>query len=463
MSNNPLALLQQSGQLVVPASLQAMIPQTTQSELRENVGSSAAVLSIKGKTFGIKHGGKTDQITVVMNGQLYAAPFFDVLMIRAKGALSKTYYRSGYSDGADSQPDCWSEDGVTPLAPLDQRPKLDDQITPCSDCRLCPMNRFGSRVTENGSKGKACADTRKVAILPVDPATQQVDFDNDKYNGPMLMRVPAASLGAFRDYDTALAQQGLPYYFAVTRLQFDPAQAYPKFVLQAVRVLNDAEGQRVLALRDDIRVNDMLDAGQAGTAPPAPQLAAPVQAAPALTAPAQSVDALLAGGGAPAPVIAPAPLQPAPVAAVAPVMAPAPNNVVPLQPAPLQQAPVQAAPVVAPVPVAAPAPVAPAPAPVVAAPPPAATAPAPADPLDVGWPAGYQRGPSAQYSYASYKAGNWTDQQILDAQAMVPAQAVAAAPIAPAALVAATGELPKQSAPVPTPGLMASVDSLLNQ
>lgn len=289
-----LTLLQQSGgALSVPSSLQGIMQQDQSSELSEGVGPSYAVVTIKGKTFGIRHSGSTTPMTVTMNGAVYAAPFFDVLLVKASAALSKTYYKDGYQEGDNDAPDCWAEDGVNPLAPLDQRPIDPRTNAPCVDCRACPMNVFGSRISDNGSKAKACADTRKIAVLPVVPTGQlnaqgvdpgRVDFDNSRFGGPMMLRVPAASLRSFAEYDASLRGMGLPYYGVVTRMQFDPAFAYPKFVLQPVRGLSEAEAQDLVAVRSKPTIDLMLTGGH--TAPQAaPALAAPQQA-PQQAAPA---------------------------------------------------------------------------------------------------------------------------------------------------------------------------------
>jgi hypothetical protein len=457
MSDNPLALLQQNGgALAAPAVLHSLMADMQSSEMQSNVGISYAIVSIKGKSFKIKHGGADTQLTVNMNGQLYAAQHFDVVIPRARAELSKTYYRDGYTEGASEQPDCWAEDGITPLAPLEQRPIVPATGQHCTDCRMCPMNAFGSKTNaDTGSRGKACADTRKIIVVPVNPTGQagpngqdigRPDFDNVKFGGPMLLRVPAASLRTLADYDQKLQGMGLPYFGVITRIQFDQALSYPKLLLSAVRILTEGEAQEMLKCRDSAFVKQVLDTGQtaAPSAPAAAQLPPPATGA--------SVDALLNGGAAaPAPMgapiqPAPAPVAPAPVQQVQPAPTPAPNNVVPIQQA------------VAP----APAPAPPAPAPAPAPPAPAPAPPAPANDT----PAGYAMTALATTTYGAYKAGQWTDQQLIDGRLMEPVAAAApapvqAAPIQPAALVPPTGAAPVQAAPEPTQQMFANVDALL--
>lgn len=362
----------------LPASVREAMAGITVNELTENVGSNYAVLSIKGKAFRIKHSGEEIPVTMEYQGNTYAAPNFDAVIISASPFLSKTYYPTGYTEGSDESPTCWSEDGITPLAPLESRPIDVHGVNHCTDCRLCPMNAFGSKITDSGKQAKACADTRKVVLVPTktvgaDPAGNpliEVDVENPKYGGPMLLRVPAASLSVVAEYSRKLQAMGVPYWAAVTRITFDQSVAYPKLVLQPLRSINDAEAAAIMEARNGPQVEAILRGGHA-TAALAPPQQLPTQAAPAPVPTGAPVAAPVQAAPA-EPAIAAAIPQPVPVAAPAPVPAPAP--VTPPAPvpvaapvaAPVQPAPVQAVP--PPVTVAQPAP---APATATAVPPPA--------------------------------------------------------------------------------------------
>lgn len=236
---NQLAALQPN--MLSQAMLQEMQGMTA-SELSENVGQNFAVVSIRGKVFRIKHGGNEQAITMEMNGQNYAAPYIDVVIPKANPTLAKTYYASKFSENSDAQPDCYSEDGIHPLV-----------ATPIhNDCRTCPFNQFGSKITEEGKKAKMCADTRKTALLPMQ------DLVNDRFGGPMLLRVPAASLQSLAEYDGKLRASGIPYFAVVTRISFDQQVAYPKLTFEAVRMLSDAEAQVIIETRKSPRLDDVL-------------------------------------------------------------------------------------------------------------------------------------------------------------------------------------------------------------
>ena len=248
-------------------------------ELGAGVASSYGIIGIKGKVWSTRFGGN-DTPLMREDGDGPRGSI-EVVIIKAAAAISKIYYKGGYTDGSNAAPDCWSANGITPDASVQNK---------ChKTCADCPMNAWGSRVSEAGKPGKACADSRRIAVTPI------ADIDNETFGGPMLLRVPAASLKELKAYGDLLSSYQVPYYAAATRISFDPKEAYPKFVFTAMRPLTDAEGVKIMALRDDKRVatvlNEALDIRGAAAAaegneeiPASPfENAAPVT--PAVTAP----------------------------------------------------------------------------------------------------------------------------------------------------------------------------------
>lgn len=180
----------------------------------------------------------------------------EVVILKAAGHLSKIFYESGYVEGSTAQPDCWSSNGVTPDA---NAPKKQH-----SACATCPQNIFGARITQNGSKGKACSDSKRLAIVPLE------DIDNEVFGGPMLLRVPAASLGDLATFGTKMQALGYPYNSIGIRISFDIKEAYPKFVFSAIRPLDDHEAQKVLAYQTDPRLARILNESSDYAAPEQP-------------------------------------------------------------------------------------------------------------------------------------------------------------------------------------------------
>lgn len=347
--SNPLALLNQQA----PALAGVFAGRGKGEELSGGIGPSFAVASIRGKTWRIKFQGQEHGIYLPADpangipGQTIPKPYIDVVIVRASPAISKNYYPNGYVQGSDDAPVCFSTDGV--------KPDEGSQVKQANACATCTHNVWGSKITPDGKKVKACQDLKRLAIVPAS------DIDNQMFGGPMLLRVPPGSLKNMDAFNQALQSQGVPYFAVRTRISFDPAAEYPLLNFEATAYLSDAEGARVLALQDGALVKRILsEEVVAAIGEPQRQIGAPAQAAqPTIVQPGQPVVAppVTAPPVTVAPVpVAPvvAPVPPAPV--VAPVTTtvapPVPTTVAPVAttmapPAPTTVAPPVAAPVVA--------------------------------------------------------------------------------------------------------------------
>lgn len=280
----------------------------TNDELGQGIASSYGIVGYRGKVWSIKYQGKETQLMREDGDGPRGS--IEVVIVKAASAISKIFYANGFVDGSSAAPDCWSTNGITPDAAAQNKQN--------ATCAGCPMNAWGSRVTDAGKQGKACSDSRRIAVVPVN------DMANDMFGGPMLLRIPAASLKDLKAYGELLNSYHYPYYACATRISFDPKEAFPKFVFSAIRPLTDAEAQQVLELRDDKRVGNILNEAQEHAAPrqevasvpssPFEQSEAP-KAAPARSAAAQSATA------ASAPSATKSPSKPAPKAATAPAQA----------------------------------------------------------------------------------------------------------------------------------------------
>lgn len=215
------------------------------------IESGYAVMKYKGKVWALEYRGEHKPL-MRPDGD-GPANSIDVVVVFASAVKSKLYY-AGYNDGASDRPICFSSNGVTP----DQR----SQQKQSNACAVCPKNQRGSRIDENGqARGTACRDNKRVAIVPL------ADLENEVYGGPMLLRIPAASLNDFAQFTTKLEHMGLPYCAVGVKIAFDPEQAYPKFLFSAIRALTDDEADVILSLRDSPQVKRIIneDSGQAAT------------------------------------------------------------------------------------------------------------------------------------------------------------------------------------------------------
>jgi hypothetical protein len=275
-----------------------------EDDLSAGVNTGFGIVGYKGKVWSIRKGG-TDTPLMRPDGD-GPRNSIEVVVLKASQHVSKIWYKDGYVEGSTASPDCYSTNGVTPDAGSKNR-----QHTNCAEC---PMNQWGSRITPAGKQGKQCSDSKRIAVAPLG------DIKNEAFGGPMLLRVPAASLKDLASYGTKIQALGYPYYAVGTRIAFDAAEAYPKFVFGAIRPLTDAEADLVLEMRDDRQVATILAEGsETAMQPAAPQQQLAFEQPPA---------------AAPAPVAAP-------VAA--------PVNIPQMTTAPVVNAAPAAAPVAAPV------------------------------------------------------------------------------------------------------------------
>jgi len=193
--------------------------------LTTGVSSGFPVFSIKGKVFHLVRGDEKTLMTkkeynsegeVVDTGDPAAS--IEVVLLNANPALSRVYYSKGYEEGSDSKPDCYSNNGKTPEA---------DAVTPqASNCATCPHSQYGSRVSENGNKGWACANSRRMAVAAI-----------SAIDDPILIRVPGASLKALVSYAKELDGHGYQFNEVVTKIGFDYSVAHPALTFKAIGVI----------------------------------------------------------------------------------------------------------------------------------------------------------------------------------------------------------------------------------
>lgn len=233
------------------------VGQKVENDLAAGVSTGFGVISFRGKVWRIKYRGEErDLMRPDGDGPAHS---IEVVIVRSSTIVSKIFYKEGYKEGSTESPDCFSTNGQTPDASSKNKQ--------ANTCAGCPMNAWGSRITPAGKPGKACSDSKRVVVVPLN------DIANEVFGGPMLLRVPAASLQDAASYATTIGQLGYPIEAVGTRIAFDTKEAYPKLLFSAIRPLTDAEADKVLALREDPRVARILAEGSEHAAPvalPAP-------------------------------------------------------------------------------------------------------------------------------------------------------------------------------------------------
>ena len=203
----------------LPAHLQGKVKTQNAFANAVSVG-GFPVVSIRGKVFHIQRGDERTLITKGDDGD--PAPSIEAVIVALNPNKSKVYYDAGYEEGSSLKPTCYSNNGISPAG--------DAEEPQAKKCQTCPHNQWGSRITDNGGKGKACGDSMRLAIAPP-----------DQLNDPMLLRVPAASLKTLGAFGQQLAKRGVEPHHVVTRIGFDHSVAHPSLTFKAIRFVSEEE------------------------------------------------------------------------------------------------------------------------------------------------------------------------------------------------------------------------------
>lgn len=197
------------------------------------------VISIKGKVFHIQRGDERELVTKTGTDDEPASAL-EVVILSVNPNKSKVFYNSGFVEGSVAKPTCYSNDGIAPASDVEEPQS--------KKCNVCPHNQWGSRITENGGKGKACGDSMRLCVAPA-----------GMINDPMLLRVPAATLKTLGQYGSQLAKRGVEPQYVVTRVGFDYNVAHPALTFKAMRFVEEVELATVeTTLSDEADIIDQI-------------------------------------------------------------------------------------------------------------------------------------------------------------------------------------------------------------
>ena len=214
-------------------------------DLTANVAISFPILGIKGGKWHYRFRGE-ESILLDAQGR-FPTPAVQVVILKAQKELSRTYYATGYVEGVNAPPDCWSSDGVAPDSSVAQ------PINPV--CATCPCDAWGSGATPAAPKAKACQQRRRTVVVPYSS-----DLTNEAGGGPILLSVPPGSLTNQVAYGNMLRDNKIHYAGVMTELSFtqDPSIAFPKIEFNYVGSLNDAEARVIIEMRGHEQVDRIL-------------------------------------------------------------------------------------------------------------------------------------------------------------------------------------------------------------
>jgi hypothetical protein len=154
-----------------------------------------------------------------------------------------TYYEGAYDPNNISAPNCFAiHQIVKEMAPSNNAP--DKQ---CDDCASCPMNQFGS-----AGKGKACKNTRVLAVLPPDA---------DESTPLWLLNVSPTAIKGFDSFVGAVNRTyEMPPIATIVEVDFNPAETFASLTFSnprpnenlAAHYPRQEEARALLAVEPDV-------------------------------------------------------------------------------------------------------------------------------------------------------------------------------------------------------------------
>lgn len=236
----------------LPAHLRADAEQARaiSKEFAAGVTAGFPIISYRGKVWRVRKSG--DEVAYV-DRKGNPLPNIEIVLVRSNPQPSKTFYKGKWVEGDNSPPDCWSSDGIKPDAAVQHK---ENPV-----CASCPRNQWGSRITEQGKKGRECSDVRRMAVVFYSEL-QKKGADAHVF----LMRVPPASLNPLKDYvEKALAPASIPPFAVVTEVGFDAQASHPKLTFRVAEdedenalFLDGEEYELIKQLRDSDEVQRIL-------------------------------------------------------------------------------------------------------------------------------------------------------------------------------------------------------------
>ncbi len=171
-------------------------------------------ISIKGGRFRIIEDGAEVVVNTVE---------LPVIIVGANPNISKIWYSKQWTPETDNNeaPDCYSFDSVSPHP---------DSGSPQSEaCATCPHNAWGSKITPNGQKTKACADQKRLAVVAAGQPDGQI----------YLLQVTPSALKNLNTYQKELSARGIPAEIVCTKVGFDTDASFPKLTFGFGGFLNE--------------------------------------------------------------------------------------------------------------------------------------------------------------------------------------------------------------------------------
>lgn len=264
----------------LPDYLKGLSKAGSNDEVRDGLTSGVIVpprISIEGKVFRVVQDGVSRPLVRVNDdGVEEAVQSLNVVVLRANRGKYKLFYGSKYDPDAEAtSPLCYSYDGVAPSLFAD-----DPQAQTCATCE---HNRWGSEITEQGKKSRACSDNKLLAVIPLAAVNKQA-ASNTVEGQVYAIKVSPTALSRSREdrnkepqnntslqeyvqlldaYPTTEGNAEVPISNVATRLFFEIKSQYPLLRFKLARFLTVEEIEYVASRLDGEDVQRIIaDQGQ---------------------------------------------------------------------------------------------------------------------------------------------------------------------------------------------------------
>lgn len=196
---------------------------------------AAQVAANSGKTAaptGTKIRCTQDKQFLLPDGTKTAGPI-DVVILDF--CTAHDFYEGAYDPKNIAAPICFA----IGQDPKNMAPSANSPVPQSTNCQICPMNQFGSDGT-----GKACKNSRSLALLPASNDGLDVDHEADIWT----IDVSPTALKGFDGYVQSLARSfGSPPVGFLTEISFDPSVTYARLVFgnpRPIASLGEAMGRQ---------------------------------------------------------------------------------------------------------------------------------------------------------------------------------------------------------------------------
>ena len=230
-------------------------------ELTKSLGGAGGMkrISIRGSVF-----------RMMVNGEEIAkneSRAMNIVVVNGTKYVARKFYAGAYVAGESAPPDCWSNDGITPDASI-QDPQH-------ANCEGCPQNIKGSGANES----RACKYEKRLAVVLADDikgSVYQLILPSKSYFGKGDQdHMP------FEQYAKYVASQGYNINMIVTEMKLDSDSDTPKLTFKPIGFLNKEQWEvaKMQGNTPEAKSAVVQTAAQADSKPKA--IAAPVKAAEA--------------------------------------------------------------------------------------------------------------------------------------------------------------------------------------